>query len=72
MRPGRADSTPCLGSQTQSMEWMLKFLDDLDDLRVLARVQTGPVIVTALLLAAFLAVVAGVFVLGSPDLLAAP
>lgn len=54
------------------MEWMLKFLDDLDDLRVLARVQTGPVIVTALLLVAFLAVVAGVFVLGPPDLLAAP
>lgn len=54
------------------MEWILKCLDDLDDLRVLVRVQAGPVIVTALLLAAFLAVVAGVFVLGPPELLAAP
>ena len=54
------------------MEWILKCLDDLDDLRVFLRVQAGPVVVTALLLAAFLAVVAGVFVLGPPELLAAP
>jgi hypothetical protein len=54
------------------MEWILKCLDELDDLRALVRVQAGPVIVTAVLLAAFLAVVAGVFVLGPPELLAAP
>ena len=54
------------------MEWILKCLDELDDLRAFARVQAGPVIVTALLLAAFLAVVAGVFLLGPPELLAAP
>jgi hypothetical protein len=54
------------------MEWILKYLDELDDLRALVRVQAGPVIVTAVLLAAFLAVVAGVFVLGPPELLAAP
>jgi hypothetical protein len=54
------------------MEWIPKCLDELDDLRALVHVQTGPVIVTALLLAAFLAVVAGLFVLGPPDLLAAP
>jgi hypothetical protein len=61
-----------LDIQTQSMEWILKCLDELDDLRALVRVQAGPVIVTALLLVAFLAVVAGVFVLGPPDLHAAP
>jgi hypothetical protein len=54
------------------MERILKWLDDLDDVGALLRVQAGPVIVTALLLAAFLAVVTGVFVLGPPDLLAAP
>jgi len=51
---------------------MLKCLDELDDLRALVRVQGGAVIVTALLLVAFLAVVAGVFLLGPPELLAAP
>ena len=40
------------------MERILKWLDDLDDLNALLRVQAGPVIVTALLLVAFLAVVA--------------
>lgn len=54
------------------MERILKWLDDLDDLNALLRVQAGPVIVTALLLVAFLAVVAGVFVIGPPDLFAAP
>jgi len=54
------------------MERILKWLDDLDDVNALLRVQTVPVIVTALLLAAFLAVVAGAFVPGPPDLLAAP
>jgi hypothetical protein len=54
------------------MERILKLLDDLDDVNALLRVQTGPVIVTALLLAALLAVLAGVLVPGPPDLLAAP
>ncbi len=69
---GRAPVVARLDIQTQSMEWILKCLDELDDLRALVRVQAGPVIVTALLLVAFLAVVAGVFVLGPPELLAAP
>jgi hypothetical protein len=54
------------------MEWVLKLLDDLDDLRAFLRVQARPVIATLVLFAVFLAVVAGVFVLGPPDLLAAP
>jgi len=54
------------------MERILKWLDDLDDLRAMLRVQARPVVVTLLLLAAFLAVLAAVFVLGPPDLLAAP
>lgn len=54
------------------MEWILKWLDELDDLRALVRVQAGPVIVTALLLVAFVVILAGVFVLGPPELLAAP
>ena len=69
---GRASVTTRPDIQTQSMEWILKCLDELDDLRALVRVQAGPVVVTALLLVAFLAVVAGVFVLAPPELLAAP
>lgn len=54
------------------MERFLKWLDELDDLRVLLRLQTGPAVVTLLLLVAFLVLVAGVFVFGPPPLLAAP
>jgi hypothetical protein len=54
------------------MERLLKWLDDLDDLRVVFRVQAPAVIVTAALLAIFLAVVGAVMVFGPPDLLAAP
>ena len=54
------------------MERFLKLLDDLDDLRVLLRVQARPLAVTLLLLVVFLVAVAGVFVLGPPDLHAAP
>jgi hypothetical protein len=54
------------------MEQFLKWLDDLDDLLAMTRVQAVPLIVTVLLLVAFLAVAGTVFVLGSPELLAAP
>lgn len=54
------------------MERLLKWLDDLDDLLAMTRVQALPLIVTLLLLFAFLAVAGTVFVLGTPDLLAAP
>jgi len=55
-----------------AMERVLKWLDELDDLRAVLRVQAGPVVVTILLLVAFLAALAGAFVLGPPDLLASP
>jgi hypothetical protein len=54
------------------MERLLKWLDDWDDLWALARVQAGPLIVTLVLLVMFVAIVGAVFVLGPPDLLAAP
>jgi hypothetical protein len=54
------------------MERLLKWLDDLDDLLVVFRVQAPAAIVTAALLAVFLSVVGAVLVFGPPDLLAAP
>jgi hypothetical protein len=54
------------------MEFLLKWLDDLDDLFAVVRLQAGPVLVTVALLAVFLTVVAAAFVLGPPQLLAAP
>lgn len=54
------------------MERFLKWLDDADDFLAVTRLQAGPVLATLLLLAAFLAVLGIVFVLGPPDLLAAP
>ncbi len=54
------------------MERLLKWLDDCEDLLAVARLQAGPVIVTLLLLAAFLVAVGAVFVFGPPELLAAP
>lgn len=54
------------------MERILKWLDDLDDLLVVVHVQSRPVIVTAVLLVVFLAVVGAVFVFGPPVLHAAP
>jgi uncharacterized membrane protein YdjX (TVP38/TMEM64 family) len=54
------------------MERLLKWLDDLEDLFAMARLQAGPVVVTLLLLAAFLVTVGAVFLFGPPDLLAAP
>lgn len=54
------------------MERLLKWMDDFDDLAALARLQARPLVVTLLLLVAFLVAVATVMVLGPPDLLAAP
>lgn len=54
------------------MERLLKWLDDLDDFLAVARLQAAPVLVTVVLLLLFVAVVGAVFVLGPPDLLAAP
>jgi hypothetical protein len=54
------------------MERLLKWLDDMDDWLAVARLQAGPVLVTVALLAAFLAALGIVFVLGPSDLLAAP
>jgi hypothetical protein len=54
------------------MERFLKWLDDVDDFLAVARLQAGPALVTVALLAAFLALLGIVFVLGPPDLHAAP
>ena len=48
------------------------WLDDMDDLLAVTRLQLGPVMATAALLALFLAVLGIVFVMAPPDLLAAP
>ena len=55
-----------------AMERILKWLDDLDDFLAVTRLQAGPLLVTITLLAVFLAVLGVVFVLGPPDLHAAP
>ena len=60
------------GPAPPHMERLLKWLDDWDDLWALARVQTGPIVVTLALLVMFVAIVGVVFVLGPPDLHAAP
>jgi hypothetical protein len=54
------------------MERLLKWLDDLDDLLVVFRVQAPAAITTLVLLAGFAVTVGAVFVVGPPDLLAAP
>ena len=54
------------------MERLLKWLDDIDDFLAVTRLQAGPVLVTVTLLAVFLVALAAVFVLGPPDLHAAP
>ncbi len=54
------------------MERLLKWIDDCDDLLAIARLQAGPVVVTLVLLVAFLVAVGAVFVFGPPELLAAP
>ena len=54
------------------MERLLKWIDDFDDLVAVTRLQAGPLVVSLLLLAALLAAVAAVMVLGPPDLRASP
>ena len=54
------------------MERLLKWLDDLDDLGAVFRVQAPAVFVTVALLAVFLAAIGAVLVFGPPALLAAP
>ena len=54
------------------MERLLKWLDDLRRPPVVFRVQAPTVIVTALLVAAFVAGLGALLLLGPPDLLAAP
>ena len=54
------------------MERLLKWLDDLDDLTDVFRVQAPSVIITALLVVAFVAGLGALLLLGPPDLLAAP
>ncbi len=54
------------------MERLLKWLDDLDDLTVVFRVQAPAVIITAVLVVAFVAGLGALLLLGPPDLLAAP
>jgi hypothetical protein len=49
------------------MEWVLKLLDDLDDLRAFIHAQRRPVIVALLLLAILVTVLTGVLVLGPQE-----
>jgi hypothetical protein len=54
------------------MERILKWLDELDDFLAVVRLQGGALLVTAVLIALFLAMLGVVFVLGPPELLASP
>jgi hypothetical protein len=54
------------------MERILMLLDDLDDFLAVSWRHAGPVAITVALLLVFVAVVGTIFVLGPPDLLAAP
>jgi hypothetical protein len=54
------------------MERLLKWLDDLDDLMDVFRLLAPTAVITALLLAAFIAGIGALLLLGPPDLLAAP
>ena len=51
------------------MERLLKWIDDFDELVALTRMQARPLVMTLLLLAAFLLAVAIVMALGTPHLL---
>jgi len=55
-----------------TVERLLRWLDDVDDFLAVTWLQAGPVALTVVLLVLFLAVVGAAFVLGPPDLLAAP
>ena len=54
------------------MERLIKWLDDLDDLLVVFRVQGPAAVVTLLLLAGFATGVSAALLLGQQPLLAAP
>jgi hypothetical protein len=54
------------------MERLLKWLDDLDDLKVVFRVTAPGMIVTLLLVATFVVALGALFLLGPPDLQASP
>jgi hypothetical protein len=54
------------------MERLLKWIDDFDELLVLTRVKARPLVMTLLLLAAFLVAAAVVVALGPSQLPAAP
>lgn len=54
------------------MERLLKWLDDLDDVLAMLRTHAASVLMTAVLLIVFAAVVGAVFVFGPLDLLASP
>lgn len=55
-----------------TMERLLKWLDDFDDVLAVARLQAGPLLVTVALFAVFVTAVGVVLVLGPADLLASP
>jgi len=54
------------------MEFLIRWLDDLDDVLAIFHVHARSVLVTLLLLATFVTVLGAVLVFGPPDLLAAP
>jgi hypothetical protein len=54
------------------VERLLQLLDDFDDLRDLVRVQARPIMITLVLLVAFLTLLGVAFVVGPLDLHAAP
>lgn len=54
------------------MECFLKWIDDIDDLVAMLRLQAGPLVVMLLLSGVFVAAVGALFLFGPPELLAAP
>ncbi len=54
------------------MERLLKWLDDVDDVMVVFRVQAPALLTTLLLVTAFCAGLGALLLLAPPDLLAAP
>ena len=54
------------------MERLLKWLDELDDLTDVFRVQAQSAIITTLLVVAFVVGLGALLLLGPPELLAAP
>jgi hypothetical protein len=59
-------------TEAVAVERLLKWLDDLDDFLAVTWLQAGPVLTTVALLLLFFAVLGVVFVLGPPELHAAP